>query len=616
MRDLFLAIFNIFRFIGRLLTGFRNLVFNILFLVVLILIGISFIPEEVETLPQNSILLLKIEGKIVEQKKEVTPLSKYLENEFYSDSPAKETALQDILDAINSAAEDTNISGILLDLKYMSGAGLNQLQVIGKTLEKFKAAGKPVVASQDFYSQAQYYLASFADTVIITPLGGVDLHGFGVYRLYFRDAMDKLGVNYNIFKVGNYKSALEPFTRNDMSNEDRQQNREWLEALWTLFVSDIATNRKIPEQNLKDYTFKTPAELRRVAGDTAKLALETGLIDKIWTRNQIYSYLKDLSGAIGKDPHFVPTGKYLANKPASYTNKEQGKSVVGIIIAEGNILPGKQPPGQIGGETLSALIRGARKDDQVKALVLRINTGGGSAVASEAIRQELLEVQNAGKPVVVSMGALAASGGYWISASADEIWASESTITGSIGIFGAIPTFEETLAKIGVYSDGIGTTPLASGLNVAQPLAKELQDIFQQSVDNNYERFLELVAKGRDISISEVRELAGGRVYDGATAENLGLVDKLGTLEEAIDSAALLAKLTDYSSQYIEPPTTFRDQVFKMFATDAKMLADQYSKQTSLYNNLPTGLSENLETLWMLKDPKGLYAHWLNDYRM
>ena len=615
MRDLLFSIFNIFRFCGRFITVFRNLVFNLIFLAILVIIALSFIPDEVTTIPKNSILRLSIEGNIVEEKQDSSPFSKLLEDELYSDSPAKETALQDILDAIKNASNDENISVLLLDLKYMSGGGLNQLKSIGDALLEFKTSGKPVVASQDFYTQSQYYLASYANTVILNPLGGVDLHGFGVYRLYFREAMDKLGVQYNVFKVGDYKSALEPFLRNDMSEADRQQNREWLESLWSLYTSDVARQRKIPLQNLKNYTFNASIELRRVAGDTAQLALESGLIDQVWTKEKIYQHLKEISGTVGLEPKFISMTNYLASTSVSYQPAPDKTSAIALIIAEGNILPGKQPPGQIGGETLSELIREARKDNRMKALVLRINSGGGSAFASEVIRQELIEFQNTGRPVVISMGTVAASGGYWLAANADEIWASEATITGSIGIFGALPTFEKTLEKIGVYSDGLGTTPLASGLDLSQPLADELKDVLQQSVNNNYERFLDIVATGRKLSKDEVRALAGGRVYDGISAQKLGLVDNLGSLGEAIEAAASLAQVTDYSTEYIAPPVSVREQVMRIFSSE-NLSIGKSNLNNSWYKAFEQNILNKLKNLSSLNDPQGIYAHWMTEISM
>jgi len=617
MRDLFSSIFNIFRFCGRFITGIRNLVFNLLFLLIVAVVVFSFIPKKIETYPQNSILRLSIEGKIVEEKKNPQPFSEFIENELYTDSPAQQTALQDILDVIASATTDKSIGTLFLDLRYMTGAGLNQLHAIGSSLENFKKSGKTVVAYQDYYSQAQYYLASYADTVGIGPLGAVDLHGFGVYRLYFHDAMEKLGVNYNIFKVGEYKSALEPFIRNDMSEADKFQNSQWLEALWSLFVDDIVANRKIPRQNLIDYTNNAPRELRRTEGDTAQLALQTGLVDQLWTKEQLDKHLKGLSGARGSSAKFIAFSEYLSRINTSYSQPTPGKPAIGLLVAEGNILPGKQPPGQIGGETLSTLIKRAREDKNIKALVLRINSGGGSALASEEIRQELTEVQKAGKPVIISMGAVAASGGYWIAANADEIWASKTTITGSIGIFGAVPTFEKTLEKLGIYNDGLGTTPLASGLDVSQPLAKDLQSVMQQSVANNYERFLDIVATGRKIPKEKVRNLAGGRVYDGIAAKEIGLVDKLGTLDQAITAAASLAKITDYTTEYITPPVSVRDQVLKIFSGEFEGLFGTISTGDNRWlSNIQRRLSHKLETLGMLQDPKGVYAHWMSEFTM
>lgn len=611
MKDLFLAIFNIFQYTGKIFTTVRNMLFNILLLAVLIAILSSLIPGENVHIPPNSILRLDISGNIVEERKIISMVEKFLGGSVDPENPDPETVLQDILDVIAVAASDDRIAVLLLNLKHMDNAGLNQLQTIGQALLNFKSSGKTIVAAEDYYSQSQYYLAAYADKIIVNPMGGVDIHGFGVYRLYFREALEKLAVTYNIFKVGTYKSALEPFTRDNMSPEDRQQNQKWLAALWQVYTDDIRTQRDIPQETIENYTVNTAAALAATKGNTAQLALKSGLVDQIWTRPQITAYLTSLTKTTEEKLHTVSSIDYYETIQPSFGPDVSENDKIGLIIAEGNILPGKQPPGIIGGDSLAALIRKARENKEVKAVVLRINSGGGSAFASEIIRQELLELKKKGKPVVVSMGTVAASGGYWIAADADEIWASESTITGSIGIFGAIPTFEKTLASVGIYNDGTGTTPLASGLDITQPLPDQLKGVIQQAIASNYDQFLQIVADGRKMAKKRVGELAEGRVYDGKTAQAFGLVDKLGSLDDAIEAAAGLAGVKDYDTEYITPPESMKDQLLQVIAAKMPSMASNRDIHLPVFDRLKKTLTSRLESYLLLDDPQGIYAHCL-----
>lgn len=611
MKDLALAIINIFRHVGKIFTFVRNLLFNTMLVIVLILGLFALIPQEVSKIPVQSVLSLDISGEIVEEKRVYSSLEKMFDDSVSEETTAPETALQDILDIIETAGTDNRISALLLNLKHLQSGGLDQLQTIGKALLKFRETGKVVVAAEDYYSQTQYYLASYADKIFLNQMGGVDIHGFGVYRLYFREAMEKLAINYNVFKIGSYKSALEPFTRDDMSAEDRKQNEIWLSALWKIYQDDILRQRKLTSETLDNYTSNIHRALQSTQGDIALLALKTGLVDKIATRTEITNYLGTLAQSRNDAPSVVSTAEYLDAVTPSYGNLNWQGDKIGLIIAEGNILPGKQPPGFIGGDSLASLIKNAREDDQIKALVVRVNSGGGSAFASEIIRQELLLLQKKGKPVVISMGAVAASGGYWIAADADEIWASEATITGSIGIFGAIPTFENTLSSLGIRRDGTGTTPLAAGLDLAQPLPDSLKGAIQLAIAHNYEKFLEIVATGREIEKSKVKELAEGRVYDGRTALNIGLVDKLGTLEDAINAAAELADITDFNTEYIRPVPSVKEQLLQFLTTQSGVRITQLltSQPTSIEKLLKI-LMSRFQELLILDDPQGIYALW------
>jgi len=611
MKSIFFAILTIFRYIGKFFRFIRNSVLNLLLLGLVFLLILALVPEKKSVVSPNTILNLTISGNIVEEKMSLSALEKFFGSTMNSEAEP-ETLLQQIIDTIDTAAEDENISVLRLDLKKLKHGGLNQLQVIGKAIERFRATNKKVIAAEDYFTQTQYYLASYADDVIINPMGVVDIHGFGTYRLYFKEALEKLQVNYNIFKVGTYKSALEPFTRNDMSPEDRQQNEVWLSALWQIYTDDVSRQRKLEKDAIEKYTTDVAAQLLLTDGNASELALKLGFIDQILTRQQLASYLKSISGNQNNgSAKTISSYDYFNQVKQSYKTDNSDLAKVGVIIAEGNIVPGKQPAGLIGGDSLGETIRKARKDSQVKAVVLRINSGGGSAFASEIIRQEVLALQKSGKPLVVSMGSVAASGGYWIAANADEIWASPATITGSIGIFGAIPTFEKTLASFGVYSDGIGTTPLASGLDLTQPLPEQLRSAIQQNVTHGYNQFLNIVSEGRELDRSHVEGIAQGRVFDGLTAKSLGLVDKLGSLNDAVAAAAELATLTNFEPVYIHRTMTVKDQFFRYLTTQFIKISDinglKITNPTIM--RFKKSVYSQLENLLQMEDPRGIYAY-------
>jgi protease-4 len=613
MKDLLLSLAGIFRYAGRFITIVRNTVFNIFFLLVLLVIIAAFLSKSGPQLADKSILVLSVTGDIVEEKAPISSVAKLFEEMGGEPADDTEILLQDILHIIDQAGKDSRINAILLDLQKMGSAGIDQLQVIGEALKGFKAAGKKVIAAEDYYTQKQYYLASYANTVIVNPMGGVDLHGIGLYHLYFREALEKLKVNYHVFRVGTYKSAVEPILRDSMSPEVREQNAGWLSSLWNSYTDDVTKQRSIARTNIDAYTHNTSTLLAQAGGDTAQLALKTGLVDKVWTRAQVDAYLSSIAGTSSKrDFTHISSADYLDMIGPAEKNTDDSPNKVGILVAQGNIVPGEQPAGVIGGDSLAALIREARKDNTVKALVLRINSGGGSAFASEIIRQELLELKKSGKPLVVSMGTVAASGGYWIAADADEIWAAPTTITGSIGIFGAIPTFENSLAELGVHSDGIGTTPLAAGLDLTQPLSPQLTESIQLSVDYGYRQFIEIVSKGRKIDKERLAGIAEGRVFDGRTAQQVGLVDKLGNLREAVAAAAKRAKISgNFTPSYIKKPLSVREQMLEELASKGSTLSRLSVFSTLIPDRLLQRFEESMRQLPLFSDPHGVYAHCL-----
>ncbi len=614
MKDLISSIWNIFRWIGKFITGVRIFTLNIVFLGLLIFFLISLLssrsPQQNVAVSDSGALLLSLSGDIVEEKQPSDPVSTMINDKLGFNTLPSETLFQDILDSIEEAATDANVTFILLDLSELDSVGLNQLQTIGASLTAFKSSGKKVIAAEDFYSQKAYYLASFADEIYLNPMGGVDLHGIGTFRLFFKDAIDRLKINYNIFRVGTFKSALEPVIRNSMSNEARSQNMSWLTTLWDTITTDIIRERELKPDAIKIYTEHIASELATVGGDTARLALETGLVDGLKTREELRAYLTTLSGK-DKKGYFkhITLNKYLTTIPSSYTNAPTEPGTIGIIIAEGAILNGKQPVGMIGGDTMVNLIREARENNNINALVLRVVSGGGSVFASEVIRQEILEYKKTGRPLVISMGSMAASGGYWIAADADKIFASPVTLTGSIGIFAAIPTFENSLSELGIYSDGVGTTSLAAALDITRPMSPLLKEAIEINLNHGYEQFLDIVSNGRAIKHSELSNIAEGRVFDGKKALELGLVDKLGNLEDAIESAASLAGLNEYTASYISRPLTVQEEFIQMFT--GTILTSITSLLPPAFLAIVEKLAAPVKEILLFNDPKGLYAHCL-----
>lgn len=612
MKNIFSALSNIFRWIGKILTATRTILGNLIFLILLVVILTTLLAEKKAPIIHDAALILSLSGDIVEEKRPVNPLEELLTVISPTQQAPSETLLQDILDAIHHAAKDSQIKCILLDLKDLGAVGLDQMQTIGEALNQFKKSGKKVIAAEDYYRQKTYYLASFASEIYLNPMGGVDLHGFGSYHLFFREALEKLRINYHVFRVGAYKSAIEPIVRDSMSMEAKEQTRGLLTSLWTIFTADITRQRALPPDAVDQYANNITVRLAASGGDTAQLALDSKLVDGLKDREEIRNYLAQQTAASPeKGFSQIPLQAYLRSITPSYTPPlVAADNTIGVIIAEGMILDGAQPAGTIGGNSLAALIRKARLDPMVKAVTLRVNSGGGSAFASEIIRQEILELKKSQKPLVVSMGSTAASGGYWIAADADEIWASPASVTGSIGIFAAIPTFESSLAALGVHSDGIGTTQLASGLDLTRPLAPPLKEAIQMTLDNGYRQFLSLVATGRNLSMDKVQSVAEGRVFTGNEAQRLGLVDKIGTLADAVASTAKLAKLDSYTASYIEKPRSLSEEILDLFTGKVTAAVLPHILSRPLAQQL-TRLTAPVRELLLFNDPAGLYAHSL-----
>lgn len=588
------------------ITRIRLALSNILFLVMLALIYFVYIGGGQEPLPEKAALLLNMAGSVVDQRSPVDPLQALLSDP----SPAEhEVLLRDVIEAIDYAARDDAINSLVMELDSLRYVGLSKTHEIVAALERFRDSGKPIVAVGDYFTQDQYLLASHADEIIIHPMGGVALEGYSSYRNYFRDALEKVSVNVHVFRAGESKSAVEPFIRDDMSPVEKKVTSRWLEQLWAQYTSIVETQRELEPGTVNDYVNNFGGHLKSQGGDAAQAALTIGLVDKLLGRIQSNDYLAELVGASNEDGLYeaVVYERYVARKrPASLSGPKGDR--VAVITAEGNILPGDQPPGSIGGDSLARLIRSAVEEEGIKAIVLRVNSGGGSMFASEIIRQQMLYARSEGLPVVVSMGTVAASGGYYIAADADEIWATPGTLTGSIGVFAAFPTFEALLARVGVHTDGVGTTTLAGSLRADRPLNPQLVEALNSGIDYAYRTFLEIVAQGRDLSVDEVYPLAEGRVWSAADALESGLVDSVGTLEDAVAAAAARANLEDYEVDYVELPLSPRDMLMKQLANRVGSLnLWRDSGMVTALSGLLQPVQQAVGELALLQDPGHLY---------
>jgi protease-4 len=432
--------------------------------------------------------------------------------------------------------------------------------------------------------------------------------------MYYKDAIDKLEVDSNVFRAGTFKSYTDQFSRSDMAPSEREETSVWLESLWSAYTQDVTRARSLPATALKDFIAAQPASLQAVNGDMAKMALQRGLVTALKSRRQVADDLKGLVGEDDSDHSFngIAMNQYLAAVRSKHALKSKSDAKVGIVVASGEIFDGRQLPGAIGGESTSDQLREARYDNAVKAVVLRVDSPGGSEFASEKILREVQALRKSGKPVVVSMSSYAASGGYYIAAAANQIFASATTITGSIGVFSYIPTFQRTLEKLGVKVDGIGTTPLAGDMRFDRALGPVTKQLLQSSVDHAYQTFLHRVADGRKKSVEEVDKIAQGRVWAGADAQRVGLVDHLGGLKDATEAAAKLAQLgSDYDVDYIETELSLREQLLMQIRSQAVrvgQLAGLIPPRTDLERFIDP-LLEQARTVARFKDPRGLYSY-------
>ena len=600
--------------IWRGLDGLRK-VLHLLLLLVFFGVIVWALSSSAPTMSSRTALVVKPEGQLVEQLSG-DAVQRAIQNT--RGEQRQETRLWDLVAAIRAAATDSRIRVLVLDLDKMEGAGQPELEELASAIGDFHASGKPVIAFGTTYDQEQYYLAAQADKVYLDPTGFVMIEGYARYSLYFKSLLQKLGVDVNVFKVGTFKSAVEIFTRDDMSPADKQQSQAYLNVLWSSYQKAVTTARKLPAGAIASYVNSLPQAVSAANGDAASVALHAGLVTALADRLQVEQELVRLVGVDKSTGSFnqIAAEDYARIIDArTKIHAGDGNSRVGVIVASGDIDDGRAPPGTIGGDSLSELIRQARFDRDIKAVVLRVDSPGGSVAASEEIYQELQALRAAGKPVVISMGDLAASGGYYISAPANQIWASPATLTGSIGIFAIIPNISQTLSKVGVSSDGVGTTPLAGALTIDRPLSPEISGLLQSQVDRGYQEFLNRVAAGRRETPQQIDAIGQGRVWAGADARRIGLVDRLGTLEDAVKAAAELAKVTQYQVEFVQPHFSWAEQVFEQAQSRAAasaielLHADAPSLGLLQMADRLDPVTRNLEQLTRFSVPGHLYSY-------
>jgi len=607
---------------GRALRGLfrgidlaRRFALNALFVLILLGLLVMLARDSGPEVPKKAALVFNPTGNVVEQLSG-TSFSRALDKALDRDQP--QALMADLLDALAAAKDDDRIEVLYLHLEGLGGVGPSKLGELGAAIEDFKTSGKKVIAAADNYSSGQYYLASLADEVHLHHMGSVVLEGFGRYRTYFKQGIDRLEVDWNVFKVGEYKSAVEPYLRDSMSDEAREANLDWMGDLWRSYLVDVAEHRGVSVESLRTGVEQLNQLLNDSQGHLAQMAQKAGLVDQVGSRDQIRARMIEL---VGEDEdshsfHQISLDTYLEaigdDRPRRFGGKKG--DTVAVIVAKGTILDGNHPPGTIGGDSTARLIRQARLDDDVKALVLRVDSGGGSAFASEVIRREFVLAREAGLPVVVSMGTVAASGGYWISTASDEIWAAPNTITGSIGIFGMFPTYQKPLERhAGMKVDGIGTNWLAGAFRPDRELDPRVGELIQAVIDKGYREFLIRVAEARGMTVEEVNKIARGRVWSGEDAHRLGLVDQLGGLSDAIASAAEKAGLgEEYQVDFREKQLSFKDRLLGDMMARAVAWAGpevQQLRPSSSLRRMVGYLEREAELLEAFDDPNGVYAH-------
>ena len=619
------VILKFLKYCWRGLNFIRDCVMNLVFLLFVLLLGAilslsSYMDgEKVELVGEQGALLLNLDGYLADNRDSQPDWERALQELDNQHVPGKISTFE-VVYAIEQAANDERIKGLVLDLNYFEGADIPALEYVGESLKNFKKTEKPVIAFSDNYTQAQYLLASYANEIYLNPRGSVFIQGLAAQNLYFKEMLDKLEVTPHVFRVGTYKSAVEPFLRNDMSPEARRNLQQWLNGMWTNYKDIIATNRKIDQNSVLPDAKTFLKELKALKGDSTAYVEQRKLVTQLASRSELDKKLIELFGSNKDDePKLLTFNRYLKALPDRMLS-EDSEYKIAVVNVEGVIVDGESYQDEVGGNTVSRLLSEANADKDVKAVVLRVNSPGGSAFASEVIRQEVDALQKAGKPVVVSMGSMAASGGYWISSTADYIVADKNTITGSIGIFALFPTFEKTIKKWGISSDGVATSEL-SDLSLLRPLSSELNDVFQMEIEYGYDEFLSVVSKGRKLSKEEVNKIAQGQVWLGQDAYKNKLVDEIGNFDTALNKAIELAnakladdqKSDDYSVEwFVEEDDSTLDKLMTGLRGSVKSLVKSTVDETIGLPKEAAQIKQSLGVLTKFNDPKGQYLYCLN----
>lgn len=550
--------------------------------------------------PEGKALVINPSGPIVEQ---VSGPSDPFQT-LITGQQSSELYVGDLLEVLEAASNDERIKDLVLRLDNISGTGQAVLFDVGLALKNVKESGKRIIAIGDDYSESGFYLASFADEIIMNPEGWILLDGFDRSKMYYKSFLDKLKISVNVIRVGTFKSAVEPYLRDDMSDAAKKANLAYLDVLWASWVDVVSTNRSLTPESIQYLVDNADELVKKSKKGTAEAFLNYGMIDKLLTRTEQREYMVELFGESETKESFnkISGGSYYqVLQDEKKTKSSENK--IAVVVARGTIMDGDQPPGTIGGDSTSRLIKNAYEDEAVKAIVLRVDSGGGGVFASEVIRQELLKAQEKGIKVIASMGNVAASGGYWISTNADEIWASHNTITGSIGIFGLLPTVDKSLENIGINTDGVSTGKLDASGDPTKGLSPMFKNIIQAEIEHGYDKFITLVSESRGIDKKQVDNIAQGRVWAGETALELGLVDQLGNIKDAINRAAELAEIDSYETYYPSEPLDWKQQLLSSIFS----ISEGIIPQSILDNFFVKSSLKTLSEIESFNDPKGIY---------
>lgn len=609
MRTIWNIIYNTFSYSIRILQTIRIIMINIFFIIFIIIsIGIYLNSQRSTLLADKTALIFDLSGTIVDKPVTYNKFQKFSRNILNINKPyIQENSLFDIINILRQAKNDPKITGLILSLKNFAGSNQASLEYIGKVLNEFKNTGKLIYAVSDHYNQSQYFLASYANKIYLTPQGSVDLRGISTNKLYYKSLLNNLKINTHVFRIGEYKSAVEPFTRDNMSDCVRHEEQIWINNLWQQYLQTISINRNVTTQQIFPDINTMLNHLNKIQGDTANYALQNKWIDEIASNSVIENTMHKIFRNNSQNTSFNAISMY------DYTLKPpiQNDNQIAVICINGSIIDGSDVSGSVGSDTIICKIRDARLDTKIKAIILRVNSPGGSVNASGLIRSELIATRHSGKPIIVSMGGIAASGGYWISTPADVIIASNSTLTGSIGIFGIINTFEKSLDTIGIHSDGVYTSPIAN-ISTTKSLSDEYIKIMQLYINTNYHYFIKTVAESRHKSITDIEKIAQGHIWLGCNAVKNGLIDNIGDFDDAINKAAELAHLTEYQLNWYEDKINWVNillqQTNKIVHSLVLQSLQYYISPFTNFNNTSqiNNPHDILQFVW--NDPKNCYA--------